>query len=291
LEFFMALSRCTPRRRPRGFTLIELLVVIAIIAVLIGLLLPAVQKVRQAAARAQSINNLKQIGLAAHNFHDAYRKLPYNGTNSHRADHADLESGSWAFQLMPFIEQDNQYNRCTGAAYAVGGVYDYAVKTYLCPARGRPGFKTAGNQPGTVTDYAINAWLNSRATSGVSISQRVREADNNFGLTSIPDGTSNTILVGEKSLKAEQYGNNLASDWDECIYEGGLGGSGREGIKMYQDKPGVDSNNNWGSPFPGATPFVFCDGHVRMISYGLGNTTTMTNLMRPDDGAVVTLPD
>src|SRR5262245_66582446 len=101
-------------RRWRGFTLIELLVVIAIIAILIGLLLPAIQKVREAAARTQCQNNFKQLGLAAHNYHDTNGKLPYAayiGGGAANWNNRLMEGPTWAVMILPFIEQDNLYKQ------------------------------------------------------------------------------------------------------------------------------------------------------------------------------------
>src|SRR3954454_21419404 len=95
----------------RGFTLIELLVVIAIIAILIGLLLPAVQKVREAAARTQSQNNLKQIGLALHTYHGAYQRFP-DSVNWIPGPNGTTQPGSVHMVLLPYLEQDALYKQC-----------------------------------------------------------------------------------------------------------------------------------------------------------------------------------
>src|SRR5437870_12211248 len=147
--------------RPRsGFTLIELLVVIAIIAILIGLLVPAVQKVREAAARTQCANNLKQIGLALHNYHDTYRNLPqaYDRLLPWNApDNANRKS--WMTLILPFIDQANVQNQ------GIAGYQGVVVTVYGCPSdplNGRIG-TFPGLAPGALTDYlavegSINAY-------------------------------------------------------------------------------------------------------------------------------------
>src|SRR5436305_7878686 len=131
----MNLSRGPTRR---AFTLIELLVVIAIIAILIGLLLPAVQKIREAANRMKCSNNLKQIGLGLHNFHDTTGTLPSGHVELKDANGKFQYYSSWAIDILPFIEQDNlfkQYNnKLPNQDPANAAVCNAIVKIYLCPS-------------------------------------------------------------------------------------------------------------------------------------------------------------
>ncbi len=165
-------------RKRAGFTLIELLVVIAIIAILIGLLLPAVQKVREAAARMTSSNNLKQMGLGCHNYHDTYMKFPVMGTvltnPAVGSGVSPQTSGaSVHFQILPYIEQNNLYLQGTSGFSAV-------VKPFVDPID-----TTIGTTAGA-TSYAWNPLLFS---SGVSFTN----------LNSISDGTSNTIMESQRA--------------------------------------------------------------------------------------------
>jgi prepilin-type N-terminal cleavage/methylation domain-containing protein len=253
----------------RGFTLIELLVVIAIIAILIGLLLPAVQKVREAAARISCANNLKQIGLGCHNYHDNLGFLPNNGSNT-----TSPATWCWAFQILPYIEQGNIYNNLRTVAPGTGDgslptgtstAFTVSIKTYMDPGRGRsPGHSTGnGNSPNfwtPFTDYAINNFSFTNNAPGVGTA--------NMSVITSLNGTSQTILVGEKSMDTKWYNNTTSNNWDEGIYSGGYGGTGRGSFNIVKDGPGNGGqSNNWGSPYAAGGMFLMCDGSVRLLPF------------------------
>jgi len=201
--------------RRSGFTLIELLVVIAIIAILIGLLVPAVQKVREAAARAQCQNNLKQIGLAVHDFNSTFRKLPPIGnwnanfrTNSYPAlssggglTSPDGVQGSWLVHLLPYLEQDNLFKQFVNAAppnTTTDGFNTYDALTatfvpgFVCPADGS---YPAYNMPEGGTNYSSTSY----AGNVMVFNPVVQKSLNNAMI----DGTSNTIMVAERLLRCD----------------------------------------------------------------------------------------
>ena len=156
--------------RRSAFTLIELLVVIAIIAILIGLLLPAVQKVRDAAARTQGMNNMKQFGLAAHNYVDANKEMPPAFIEASSATNTGLKDGSWIVHILPFVEQDN-LKRVVDNNTATSGQY-YAITYHQAPPKIFINPTDPANGNGMYTDgpwstYSVTGYVaNFLATGG-----------------------------------------------------------------------------------------------------------------------------
>jgi len=214
----LSTSRC-------GFTLVELLVVIAIVAVLIGLLLPAVQKVRESASRTVCGNNLKQIGLAFHMHHDQYGLFPTAGLGDSVEGPRSFANGipavgtdqnwSWGYQILPFIEQEALWNNPSDQI-----VRGTPITIYFCPTRRKPVALSGGDwqvfdYPVAMTDYAGNAGTSTQDGDGGGIEGFGYDgmvAANQVGAITfamITDGASNTMLVGEKHM-------NLAFVTSEC---------------------------------------------------------------------------
>jgi len=276
------------RRSEKGFTLIELLVVIAIIAVLIGLLLPAVQKVREAAARMSSSNNLKQMGLGFHTHNDDRNQLPFNGYNQNYPNINDMDNypGAWGFHIMPYIEQGNWYKGQTAAVGSPGpapsGTRLVTIKTFNCPAMSRPNCAVSGSTLGPMTDYAINLRVNDPSGGSKYWSPKPSPRKTIQG---IPDGSSNTILVGHKYVQLTQYNRTSGDGWDEVVTVGN-GGGGRWASAYKQNNATDGATDMWGGPFTSGGLFLLGDGRVTLIGYGV-NATTFNNLLDPQDGQVI----
>ncbi|WP_165225718.1 DUF1559 domain-containing protein [Aquisphaera insulae] len=189
----------------RGFTLIELLVVIAIIAVLIALLLPAVQSAREAARRAQCINNLKQVGIGLHNYHTAHNTFPLGGTRNWSSYGYMASWGTWSASalLLGYMEGQPLYNSinfnwvcCWSAGWAINStVTNVTINTYICPSDGLSPVPTQNDQwTGMTNNYHASVGA---STDFYNPSGLFAEAEKCYGIQTCTDGSSNTIAFGE----------------------------------------------------------------------------------------------
>jgi prepilin-type N-terminal cleavage/methylation domain-containing protein/prepilin-type processing-associated H-X9-DG protein len=253
----------------RGFTLIELLVVIAIIAILIGLLLPAVQKVREAAARSKCQNNLKQIALACHNFENALGSLPPGGVYPVAATQAD--SYSVHARILPYIEQASLYQLVdlNQAATAQPTVTGQRIATFLCPSEVNdvPRASTPPRYPQT---YSANfatwqVWTPATGTGGDGAFPLVNTSVNKgLKITDYPDGTSNTVGFAEVKAWGEYFlgGSPTSQPPDTPAALLALGGSLKAATI-----PTTGSHTGWteGQTFQTGVTFVFPPNTV--VSY------------------------
>lgn len=280
--------KCRQTVARRGFTLIELLVVIAILAVLLGLLLPAVQKVREMAARSQCGNNLKQMGLALHGFHDVNQGLPpgYLAMMPYRDGATDTSPGwSWAAFLLPYLEQDNVYHQIDLTVPVERSAVDQTrIKFYLCPSDVTPpgtfavvdAFGTTRMQAAPCSYAACCGGDESDVSAATGLGVFYRNSRTRF--TDITDGTSQTLFLGEKAW------SNVEIPWvgavnDAVARRGPLNpcpGSGTASFPAaalvlshsHLNNATADSDSgldDFSSRHMGGSNFLFADGSVHFI--------------------------
>jgi prepilin-type N-terminal cleavage/methylation domain-containing protein/prepilin-type processing-associated H-X9-DG protein len=308
--------------RRSGFTLIELLVVIAIIAVLIGLLLPAVQKVREAAARSQCQNNLKQLALAVHGYHDANQYFPVSAGPGYNYNPTSPNCWSWLARTLPYFEQGPLYNamNISSSTQTINGAGANAaavIKTLVCPSTSGTDGQARSDEANIGSNFNYggpavtvgptcykgvcgNNWAwGTYTNTGPTGNNNGLDAGNGIffrtdytrplKMTSITDGTSNTFMVGEDIPSM-----NVHCDWVFFNHATGTCAIPPNNA-MQVGQPGYQNNTDWGDVYSfrsyhtGGLQFAMADGHVTFISQTI-DLTLYRNLATYSGGEVVTLP-
>ncbi|MBL8811664.1 MAG: DUF1559 domain-containing protein [Planctomycetaceae bacterium] len=323
-------------RRSRGFTLIELLVVIAIIAILVALLLPAVQQAREAARRTQCKNNLKQIALAIHNYHDTANVFPPGYIFAPLSPPINMSTRSLFTLILPYIEQTNLYNSIDSGVPMFNGPTGYnatiLAQNVAAAAQVIPAFLCPSSIGNTTDDYLYPAgafgggippmnctWKGGRTDYGGVTGVRSVFANlaynNNAGgdregalvmagingstsrMRDLTDGTSNTLMIGERTGGVKLYYKNTAAtnlpavlgqtnggSWaDALAFEHWLQGSLYDGTGLSGGPACMATNirgNGFHSFHTGGCQFAMCDGSVRFISENISQTTFASLITR-----------
>lgn len=293
-------------RHPRGFTIVELLVSIGIIAILMALLLPAVQSAREAARRTQCRNNLRQISLGVTNFESTHRQLPSNGWGFKWVGDAQRgagarQPGGWIYQVLPYVGGVNIWDITDAAAVAQKRVAarklcETGLPLYKCPSRPAPQvgppsdiFSYANADPPAMvarTDYAINEGDYITDTPGGP--STLREGDDGAYLwkdvsgasgvswlrgaariADITDGTSNTYLVGEKYVSRGGYADAVDAGHDQTMFSGVDLDTTRWTLHTPLQDDIIHSQRSFGSAHQSGCFMAMCDGSVRMVAYGI----------------------
>ncbi|MCA9027793.1 MAG: DUF1559 domain-containing protein [Planctomycetaceae bacterium] len=301
------MAKRNPSRNSRGFTLIELLVVIAIIAILIALLLPAVQQAREAARRTQCKNNLKQMGLALHNYHDIALTFPPG------ALFGDDDYG-WGTFILPYLDQGNIYNLLdfnnfpddthggSGVQIAIPlqpGATDQVLSVYICPSNSmslthspiRAGASTADVPSQDYGGHARSDYKGSLGTGGGAVTGmfgKIKDTLYPTRLRSVLDGTSNTIAVGEAytELMREIDGPSHPNAADFSVWVG----TNNQHQNVVAEAALVHTINgprddSFASQHTGGAHMLFADGSVHFISENI-DMVTFGNLADKADGNV-----
>ncbi len=256
---------CGFKRCRRAMTLLELLVVLGIMVILIGVLVPAVQKVRRAALRTQCQNNLKQIALAFHLHHDSLGAFPhggYSGPGCSDASPTNRKEWSWCYQILPYLGENNLYRESSYAA-----IDSTPLSVYYCPARRRP----MTYHGLAKVDYAGSAGTDPfNGSNGILVRGPVAR----ISFASITKGASNTVLLSEKQLNTAMLG--ISCDDDASCYRAGWSGD----YEVYRvgnvqpapdiHKPGVKAGSpRFGSAHDSCFNAAFADGSASPIRYNI----------------------